>query len=260
MTVAEFSSSGIRLTYAAQGTGTPIVLLHGFIFSHAPAWIAGGLFDALSRAHRVVALDLRGHGASDKPHDTASYGLEMVNDIVRLMDHLRFDRAHVIGYSLGGILASKLLEVAPRRLRSVVLGGARWVREGDQTHRSWIPLFELLRQVRPGQPLSSCFWPNPELRPHRTVLDIVDANDPIALAAVARGMLDVTLGEEVLRSNRVPILAICGEEDPISPGVLALEQAVENLTIRIVPGQDHNTLPSSRQFREEVEGFVSRHD
>ena len=72
--------------------------------------------------------------------------------------------------------------------------------------------------------------------------------------------LDVTLEEEVLRSSRVPILAICGEDDPVRTSVLALEQVIDDLTIRVIAGHDHNTLPSSKDFREEVGAFVRRHD
>jgi pimeloyl-ACP methyl ester carboxylesterase len=137
-----------------------VVLLHGFIFKLEPAWVAGGLFDSLAERNRVAALDLRGHGRSGKPHDAGSYGLEMVHDVLRLMDMLEVERAHVIGYSLGAILASKLLEVAPERLLSLVLGGAGAVRIGDPVHRSWVALATSLEGVRPGTPLSSHFWPN----------------------------------------------------------------------------------------------------
>lgn len=91
-----------------RGQGDPVILLHGFIFSAQSNWI--GVFDALSQAYhyRVVALDLRGHGESGKPHDAGRYGVEMINDVLSLMDDLKMERAHVIGYSLGGILALKI--------------------------------------------------------------------------------------------------------------------------------------------------------
>jgi pimeloyl-ACP methyl ester carboxylesterase len=111
----DFDSNGVNIHYVFSGDGTPVILLHGFIFSIGPAWIAGGLFDALSQTNRVVALDLRGHGQSGKPHDPKRYGLEMIHDVLRLMDYLHFDKVHLVGYSLGGILACKCLEVAAQR-------------------------------------------------------------------------------------------------------------------------------------------------
>jgi len=252
----DFDSNGVSIHYLVAGEGEPVIFLHGFIFSIGPAWVSGGLFEALSRTNRVVAMDLRGHGQSGKPHDPKRYGLEMVNDVLRLMDHLRFDQAHLVGYSLGGMLACKCLEVAPQRLRSVVLGGAGWVREDDSAHSSWTPLAEMLERVRPGEKLSSRFWPNPDTRPPREVQDLVDGNDPAALAAVARGMLDVTVSEDVLRANRVPTLAICGERDPVKASVLAMKTVMHGLTVRVVPELDHNTLPGSKDFSEAVRDFV----
>jgi pimeloyl-ACP methyl ester carboxylesterase len=254
----DFDSDGVSIRYAVAGEGEPVILLHGFIFSLGPAWVDGGFFGELSRTNRVVAMDLRGHGASGKPHDARSYGLEMVNDVLRLMDHLGFDAAHLIGYSLGGTLACKCLEIAPERLRSVVLGGAGWLRKGDGAYRGWTPLAEMLERVRPGETLSAYFWPNPDTRPPREIQDLVDGNDPAALAALARGMLDVTVPDDALRANVVPTLAICGENDPIKAVVLAMIDAVPNLSVRVIPGRDHNTLPGSNEFGEAVRNFLAR--
>ena len=254
----DFDSSGVSIRYVVAGDGEPVILLHGFIFSIGPAWIDGGLFDELSRTNRVVAMDLRGHGASGKPRDAKLYGLEMVGDVLRLMDHLSFDQAHLVGYSLGGTLACKLLEIAPDRLRSAVLGGAGWIRKGDGAYRGWTPLAEMLERVRPGETLSSHFWPNPAARPPREIQDLVDGNDPAALAALARGMLEVTVTEAALKSNSVRTLAICGEHDPIKATVLAMQEAVADFSVQVVPGLDHNTLPGSKEFRAALLDFVVR--
>jgi pimeloyl-ACP methyl ester carboxylesterase len=247
----------VKIHYCVAGEGEPVILLHGFVFSIEPAWVAGGFFDELSQTYRVAAMDLRGHGQSGKPHDPKSYGLEMINDVLRLMDHLRFDEAHLVGYSLGGMLACKCLEIAPQRLRSVVIGGAGWVREGDGAHRSWLPLAEMLERVRPGETLSSHFWPNPDTRPPREVQDLVDANAPAALAAVARGMLEVTVEPGVLQMNRVPTLAICGELDPVKASLLEMKHVMGDLDVQIVPGFDHHTLPASKEFRDAIRAFVA---
>jgi len=252
----DFDSNGVNIRYVVAGEGEPVILLHGFIFSIGPAWIDGGLFDELGRTNHVVAMDLRGHGASGKPRDAKAYGLEMINDVLRLLDHLRFDEAHLVGYSLGGTLACKCLELAPERLRSVVLGGSGWLRNGDGAYRSWIPLAEMLERVRPGETLSSRFWPNPATRPPRQIQDLVDGNNPAALAALARGMLEVAVTEHALKPNRVPTLAICGEDDPIKSTVLAMGEAVPNLSVQVIPGLDHNTLPGSSEFRDSVHDFL----
>ena len=91
-----FDAGGVRLRYVEQGKGDPVVLVHGFT-NTADIWWASGIAQDLARDHRVIALDLRGHGKSDKPHDPAKYGREMGLDIVRLLDHLGIRRAHVVG-------------------------------------------------------------------------------------------------------------------------------------------------------------------
>jgi len=250
-------SGGVRIAYVAGGRGEPVLLLHGFLFSMEPAWLSGGTFDALSTANRCVALDLRGHGRSGKPHDPDRYGIEMVHDVLRLMDHLGIDRAHVVGYSLGAILGAKLLELAPQRLRSLVMGGAGWVRSGDSVHRSWIPLADSLAAITPGTPLSAHFWPDPASRPPQEIQRIVDANDPVALVAVARGMTGVTLCEQVLRANVVPVLAICGDRDPAKASVMTMSAVTNHLTVHLVPGTDHHSLPTRPEFLTAVRTFVA---
>jgi pimeloyl-ACP methyl ester carboxylesterase len=251
----EFDSCGVPIRYLVLGEGEAVILMHGFILSMGPNWIDGGLFDALSQDHRVVAFDLRGHGGSGKPHDPAKYGLEMIQDVPRLMDHLQIARAHVVGYSLGGTLALKLIEIAPQRLLSLVLGGAGWERDGQQ----WIGLAGLLESVKPNTPLSLYFWPNESGRPPREVVQMVDRNDPAALAALSRGMLHVSVTEDALRSARVPILAVFGENDPIQASGAAMQGVAKNFSMRVVPGLDHHTLAGSAEFRSALRRFLSDH-
>jgi len=75
-------------------------------------WITSGLLHKLARTHCVIAFDVRGHGKSGKPHDSAAYGPEMAWDVVRLLDHLAIAKAHVIGYSMGAHIVARLLTFA----------------------------------------------------------------------------------------------------------------------------------------------------
>src|SRR5690606_28519982 len=83
-----FDSDGVRIRYVDQGSGPTVLLIHGFIVSTDLSWIANGILDSLASGYRAIALDLRGHGESEKPHDPAAYGQQMVADVVRLLDHL----------------------------------------------------------------------------------------------------------------------------------------------------------------------------
>lgn len=120
-----FDSAGVKIRYATAGAGTPAILLHGWM-GDLTSW--GKASDGSPRLNappgfRVIALDLRGHGESGKPHETSQYGKEMARDVIRLMDHLKLKRAHLVGYSMGSFVAGNVVELAPDRVRSVIYGG-----------------------------------------------------------------------------------------------------------------------------------------
>src|SRR5581483_961255 len=82
------ASDGIRIHYLEAGrqtaTGAPGVLIHGYTGSARGNWFSNGVADALAKKHRVVAIDCRGHGQSDKPHDPTKYGPRMARDVIEL--------------------------------------------------------------------------------------------------------------------------------------------------------------------------------
>src|SRR5262245_12574123 len=103
---ADFTTSdGIKIHYYEAGQGTPVVLVHGFTSSATGNWISPGVFEALAKNHRVVALDCRNHGNSDKPQPNTP---GRSKDVVELMDHLKIAKAHVHGYSMGGAIVGEL--------------------------------------------------------------------------------------------------------------------------------------------------------
>src|SRR4029453_11575134 len=127
-----FDSNGVHIQYLDKGRGAPVVLLHGFTGSYARHWEAPGVIGALESAgYRVFAMVWRGRGKRGKPHDAGQYGLEMVQDVLRLLDHLHIDRAHIVGYSMGGWIAAQMLVRHPSRVKTVTFLGAGW--EGDDT-------------------------------------------------------------------------------------------------------------------------------
>ncbi len=124
-----FDSDGVRIRYVEQGSGEPIVPVHGFA-RNIERWVETGVIKNLAKDHRVIALDCRGHGKSDKPHDPKQYGPEMGKDVVRLLDHLGIPKAHIVGYSMGGAITAHLLTMNPERFLTATLGGpggASWL-------------------------------------------------------------------------------------------------------------------------------------
>jgi pimeloyl-ACP methyl ester carboxylesterase len=122
-----FDSNGVKIAYLDEGKGEAVVLLHGFGGSAPEMWtklpFAKAQFITALKGYRAIAIDHRGHGKSDKPHDPKKYGKEMAEDVVRLMDHLKVKKAHVVGYSMGAFIAGRLMASHPDRLLSVTFGG-----------------------------------------------------------------------------------------------------------------------------------------
>src|SRR5579864_7738630 len=116
-----FNSNGVMIRYIVAGSGSPIILIHPFAQS-ADIWAP--VMTDLSKNFPIIALDCRGHGKSDKPHDPNQYGIEMVSDVIRLMDHLEIKQAIIIGYSMGGSIAVKMLTEHPDRFRLAIVGGS----------------------------------------------------------------------------------------------------------------------------------------
>src|ERR1700741_2745095 len=88
-----FDAGGVRIRYVDTGAGPAVVLVHGFTGDIERAWINTGILQDLARAHPVLALDLRGHGRSGKPHDPRSYD-EIALDVIRLLDHVQIEKSH----------------------------------------------------------------------------------------------------------------------------------------------------------------------
>ena len=85
-------ANGVKISYWVQGKGEPVVLIHGWLSSSKINWASPGISDLLAKNYQVIALDVRGHGLSDKPTKEDAYGPELVEDIVRLLDHLKIKK------------------------------------------------------------------------------------------------------------------------------------------------------------------------
>jgi pimeloyl-ACP methyl ester carboxylesterase len=258
-----FQSKGVKIHYVMAGTGEPVVLVHGFAASAYANWLLPGIFDELSKHFHVVALDNRGHGGSEKPHEVDKYGTEMVEDVVRLMDHLKIEKAHVVGYSMGAFITNKLLTTHPERVLTATLGGAGWGREDDDR----TVLEALARSLEEGKgiiPLMRALQPpggavptDDELKGRSDL--VMSLNDQKALAACARGMVKLAVPRAPLEQNTIPVLAIIGEKDPLKKGVDAMDGVMKNLKVVVVAGGDHLSTFRSSEFQRTLGEFLEAH-
>jgi len=262
-----FDSNGVQIQYVDKGRGAPVVLLHGFTGSYARHWEAPGVIAALETAgYRVIAMDCRGHGQSGKPHDPGQYGLEMVQDVLRLLDHLRIDRAHIVGYSMGGGIAAQLLVRYPSRVKTVTLLGAGWEGENPAAMRTLMTELADGFAKRDASALVARVTSSGPNTPAPTAAEIAamnDAlfarNDALALSACARSM--TTLFEvpaDRLRAVTVPVLAIVGELDtPNVESVARMKTVVRGLEVVQLPDANHAT--SVRPSATPLLAFLNTH-
>ena len=263
-----FDSNGVQIRYIEQGTGDPILLIHGYTRSIETNWIEPGIFQSLAKDHRVIAFDLRGHGKSGKPHDPSAYGGETVKDALRLMDHLGLRLAHVVGYSLGAIITAKLLTTNPDRFVTATLGGQagyrNWRPEYDQSAERYaaelesdVPFRGLVVSMNPRDepPL-----PEEQIRAKSAALAAV--NDVKALAAYQRGgSRELNSTDAEVAAIKVPVLAVMGSVDNV-PSVQQLQKLLPSLKLVIIDGATHagdRTAIRRPEFVAAIREFIAAH-
>src|SRR5437660_644271 len=124
------AKDGVKLYYEAAGSGTPLVFIHEFAGDYR-SWEPQMRFFA--RYFRCVAFNARGFPPSDVPEDGARYSQAHArDDIVAVLDHLRIDKAHLIGLSMGGFAVLHAGITYPARARSLVIGGCGYGAEPDK--------------------------------------------------------------------------------------------------------------------------------
>jgi pimeloyl-ACP methyl ester carboxylesterase len=200
---------------------------------------------------RVVALDLRGHGDSSKLYDPAEYSIEiMADDVIALMDHLSFERADMMGYSMGGRITAWLARTQPARLRSAILGGIG---------------IGLIEGGGPGENVAEALEApslddvtDPVGRTFRAFADQT-RSDRRALAACLRGSRGLMSREEAAAIT-VPVLIAVGTADEIAGSAAALGNIIGGSQVLDIPNRDHMRAVGDKVYKTGVLDFLSRLD
>jgi pimeloyl-ACP methyl ester carboxylesterase len=243
-------NDGVRLRFEAHGQGSPLLLHHGF-GGRGRDWADAGYVTQLVEAgFRVIMMDARGHGLSDKPHEVAAYATEArVRDIVAVLDAAEEEQVDYWGYSMGGWIGFALLHAYPTRVRHFVTGAAAPAPDAafqEEAHASADALaagdVNRLSQGDMSQDVAS---------------RMVAANDMQALAALQLATIDGLHAD--LATLRTPSLHYVGEFDPL------LEQSrhgAEQMPIsqfEVLEGSDHLTaFLRSRQILALVLQFLDK--
>jgi 2-succinyl-6-hydroxy-2,4-cyclohexadiene-1-carboxylate synthase len=216
---------GLRLRLREQGSGAALLLLHGFTGS-SRAWGAP-VRAALAARGRVLAVDLIGHGESDRPLLAERYGVhEMTADLCELLDARGCRSAAWIGYSMGARIALAASVLAPARVAALVLeGGSPGLEAAAQRRARAAADAELAARIeREGIAAFVDHWMKLPLFASQQRLPAATlaaererrlANDPLALAGCLRGLGTGTQPSfwRALASIRTPVLLIAGEHD-----------------------------------------------
>ncbi len=259
--------NGVKIHYIDRGKGEPIVLLHGGT-SSLQSWIDRGVVANLEKDFRVIAFDARGHGKSDSPREPAAYGRQQALDVVRLLDQLKIDRAHIVGFSLGGSTVAQLLTLHPERFLTATQVAAagrspkaandpRIEKEAAEIEKDCVSRSRLMRQAPAGMK------PTEEVIQKRIAACRADKNfDQYATAASLRGYKDQAVTPEQMQAVKVPTLGVVGTLDHTLKEMQELKRLRPDMTLVLIEGVPH-TGPNGIQGRPElvaaIRDFVARH-
>jgi pimeloyl-ACP methyl ester carboxylesterase len=244
----DFESDGIRLHYEVHGPeqGAPLVVVHGFASDYRLNWVGTRWQEALTTAgFRVFGLDCRGHGQSDKPHDSSAYAIGIMGrDVTRLLDHLEVPSAGYLGYSMGARIGLQVVMDSPDRVRRAVLGGigaSGSIRNADAIAAAFLT-------GEPGDnPIAQSFYRFASARP---------TNDLKALAACIKG-LQPDWNPARLSAIQTPVLVVVGDRDELAPDAPELVELMPSSRLVTVQGRDHMGAVPAREFKQAAIDFLS---
>jgi pimeloyl-ACP methyl ester carboxylesterase len=225
-TADRFEVNGVNLAYGVQGAGEPVLLIHGLYSSGRRAWELPGTVELLAASYEVITIDLPGHGQSDKPDRADAYGTAMVEDVVKLLDHLKIKKAHIVGYSMGGMITMKLMTSHADRVSSAVVGGMGWMEEGTLL----ADVFARLQGGARGQTPAACVQ--------------------------TLGKLAISAAE--LKDIKVPTTIIVGANDPVRQFfVEPLRTMRPDWPIVEIPDANHSQCLTRPEFRQAVKAALA---
>jgi len=246
-------SDGVKIHYMRLGTkGSHVVLIHGYSGNAYGNWYLNGIMDALAVNHQVTAPDCRNHGRSDKPEPQ---GGGKASDVIELMDHLNIKKAHIHGYSMGGMLTAQLLASHPDRFITAGFGGSG-IRESDPEWVDKVPPdktnvdpseAEALRKIR----ISAA---------KDRGLSQEEAEKEADAPRPARNLTGRAPLQIDLTKVSIPVLAINGEFDNPYLKTFRLWRELNDFTNVILPGKSHQTAIAPgympKEYLESLVRFV----
>lgn len=245
-----FASNGVEIAYFDTGEGDPVLCIHGFASNAHINWTYPGWVDTLTRAgRRVIALDNRGHGDSDKLYDPAAYHTTlMAEDARALLDHLGIERTVVLGYSMGSRITAFLAQRHPSRVKAAIMGGLG-IKLVDG-----VGLPETIAEALEAETLEEVT--DPQGRMFRAFA-MQTQSDRRALAACIRGSRNLMSREEAA-SIACPVLIAVGTKDEIAGAPEPLAAIIPKGEVLSIPDRDHMPAVGDKVFKAGALAFLAR--
>lgn len=245
-----FQSEGFDIAYKVHGEGPPIVAVHGFGSNGEVNWVATGWVEALTGAgYRVITLDNRGHGASQKIYDPSLYGApDMARDVANLIDHLDLGRVALIGYSMGARICAFVCLQNPETIACAIFGGL-----GGNMVRPMLDSDEIIDALN-ARALSDVTHPTG--RQFRIFAEHTKS-DLKALSACMAGSR-TRIAKEDIERIAVPVLVAVGSEDVVGGDPQVLADLLEKGEALIIERRDHMRATGDPKFKAGALDFLSR--
>ena len=235
------SFDGTKIAYQVKGEGEPVLLVHGFIVN-GESWKRTAVYtDLLNAGFKVIILDQRGNGKSDKPHTDDAYANDAeAKDIMGLMKKIGVKKYNVVGYSRGSIITARLL-ILDKNVKRAVLGGI-------------------------GTGFTDPDWPRRKMFYHALNGDSVPELAALVKNVQAQGLDQQALAflqkyqpstsKEELASATQPVLVLCGSEDADKEEAKTLSSIFKHGSYGSMPG-DHGAAVRTKEFSQQVIDFFN---
>jgi len=227
---------GTKFHYVEQGQGTPVILIHGLTSSAVQNWFSTNIGQKLATTNRVIALDMRGHGdTGPSPEDSDG---TMIQDVIDLMDHLKIEKAHIGGFSMGGATTAGLLKVAPERFITASVMGI-----GIKETPEWLD--NTPKDPTPGRPANASaptidLTQRPGGAPRGAPKGAPDANPEVDLTKI-----------------HFPVMALNGGNDRPLAKTHRMWRELHDFTYVVIPGRNHMEVCRDPLFGDAMVRFVT---
>ncbi|MFX0007046.1 MAG: alpha/beta fold hydrolase [Promethearchaeota archaeon] len=260
-----FDNEGVKIYYEIEGEGPPVIMIHGFAANIEANWKATNWVDVLKDDYKLILVDCRGHGKSDKPKDATQYGEKINDDIVKLLDYLSIEKANFFGYSMGARITTDILLQKQKRFISAIIGGFPLYYPGKGT--KFITRVVMKKWIKSLKNANLDDIKNKAaLRFRKVISEFADSHlqDLEALVYVLEGYIQGNgllptnpERKEALKKVNVPVMTVFGTDDEILKRVKSTgAQLVPGSCDIQIEGKDHITVVSDPKFHMVVKAFL----